>query len=590
MLEKLIIVRLMTNSNLGPATIVSAGATSPIGQASGPPPMAYDATPEAPMGLADARRPTWVSRLADGILLLAGLAMIAVWLTIAVAHIRDRYSLNHVSGDWIAVAYYAKNGTFYPPLYRDGYYGGTRYGAIPILLHGGGYRLSGDPIASGKMLGLAGLGLMLAGIAGLLRRVGASAGLAAIACALLLATGIGWKAGTSINCDALAVGIQLLALICALGRPGARRGRLGPALAGLLCALAFFTKLNAIWATLAIFLYLALNDRRALVPFLGSGIVGGLGLLGLFQALSEGRMLENFSALMFAGESVSSFSKIKALVGAAKGFSYSMQQGAGQVWFLAPVSLGAVALAVRDRRPTLIQLSLLVCVPLTLVILTNPGIAWNHMIDVSVLLTLCAAEFAVRIRQAPSTHPEGPAIERQPSLPAGLSLYAYLALTFFWLSSSTFQVSGHVDEFREAARMLAGRSAASDPDLAPDSWRAAIAPGDSVLSCDASIPVLMGQRPVVVGSFMLKPLFNINTEARDALIARLDRREFDWVVSVTDLRGEWGGPKPLGETHWGFPVIDAIERNYEYRGKLWEYYSLYGRKAAADPDGSPPDG
>ena len=176
-------------------------------------------------------------RLANGVLVVLGLGVASVWLVVAAAHLSDRYGLGHVAGSWIGLAWYARAGVLYPPLHSDGFYGGARCGPIPILLHGWGYRATGDPIAAGKLVGVAGTALMLTAGFVLLRRAGTPVGLAAVAVAVILMTDVGWQAGTTVNADGLAAGLQLAA-VALVGRGG----RFGSVAAGGACAAAFYVK------------------------------------------------------------------------------------------------------------------------------------------------------------------------------------------------------------------------------------------------------------------------------------------------------------------------------------------------------------
>ena len=56
------------------------------------------------------------------------------WLIGALAHVDDGRSVDHVAGTWMALATAANAGTLYPPFYEDGYYGGTRFAPLPIVL------------------------------------------------------------------------------------------------------------------------------------------------------------------------------------------------------------------------------------------------------------------------------------------------------------------------------------------------------------------------------------------------------------------------------------------------------------------------
>jgi hypothetical protein len=229
-----------------------------------------------------------------------------------------------------------------------------------------------------------------------------------------------------------------------------------------------------------------------------------------------------------------------------------------------------------------VQLAALVAFALTTAIFTNPGIAGNHLLDLVCLLILVAAEGAAMARSALLIRrPEGP--PSAGSLQLRHAIYGFFMVSFLWFSATAFQVSGRFAEWRSAVSTMRGHAMTEDPSLDPTSWRQRFAVSDRLLSTDASIPVLMGQRPVILDSFMLKIIADRNPAARRDLVRRIDAREFDWILSVTSIRGPWAG-KSLAEVHWGSDVAHAIEREYEPRGYFWTYV-VYGPKSR--PGGAP---
>jgi hypothetical protein len=134
------------------------------------------------------------------------------WLLIAVAHVRDRFNVGHVTGTWFALARYTNEGTLYPPLFDGHAFGGTRYMPLQFVTHAGLARVTGDYLVSGKLLAYASAAALFALMFVVCRRVGGSSVLAAGLVAAVLSTGAGMLDSTTIRGDTLPVALQLGAL------------------------------------------------------------------------------------------------------------------------------------------------------------------------------------------------------------------------------------------------------------------------------------------------------------------------------------------------------------------------------------------
>ena len=71
------------------------------------------------------------------LLLVVAVATFALVVLLAVVHANDRYDVGAASGSWMGLAAAARNGVWYPPVFANGFYGGTRYMPLPILLQAG---------------------------------------------------------------------------------------------------------------------------------------------------------------------------------------------------------------------------------------------------------------------------------------------------------------------------------------------------------------------------------------------------------------------------------------------------------------------
>jgi hypothetical protein len=256
---------------------------------------------------------------------------------IAIAHISDRYNVNHVSGTWMALAQDVREGTLYRPLFENGVFGGTWYTPLQFVLEGGGALVTGEYIVSGKLIAYATAIALLWLLYVMLRRVGCSR----LASGALLATVVLTPAGlfsfTAIRGDTLPLLLQLGALF-AISRGITKRSLM---VAGLLCALAISAKLAAVWAPIAIVLWLFFRERKALGRFLASFVVSTIVVLGIFELWSGGRMTDVVLGVATSGNSNSesppaAFSRLFDL----------LVSHAGPIWLLLPFAFLALVVAV----------------------------------------------------------------------------------------------------------------------------------------------------------------------------------------------------------------------------------------------------
>ena len=536
---------------------------------------------------------------------LLGLLAVGILASMAVqaaAHLHDREHLSHVSGAWIGLSDAARHGDFYPALYdpESGVYGGTRFGPLPIAIQAWAAEIFNDEITGGKVVSLAEAGLLVLAMFVLLLRLRCSAGLAAALSVLPLVTSPGQLSALSIRHDALATAMQVLAVLCASmvrGRAqhgGPARDLLWAAGAGLMCGLAFFAKASGVWATLAIALWFLLHHRRALLTYIPVGLVVGAVGVGVVQWFSEGEFFRNMRYLLLAGEGAGSAFGPSRLWDAGNAVAYWLFNAASAAFTITPLALIAVGLAVGiggktvgSRRGSLVLMGLVLSVLLCIYMFTNPGVAINHLLDPVVLLALVVGELDARFRYGNLIARDGRVVEpgtptdtrdeKRRSIAWGPNpmMRGVILVTVGFAVLAAAQHRGMVGDTRAAVELLRNPEKRA-ADLRGASWRERFEPGDRVLSSDATLPVLMGQRPVILDSFMLRRIVERDPEAEVALIRRIEAKEFDYVLSVTGLRGQWGG-KPLRRSHWGPGVIDAIDMNYEADGEFWGY-SVYRRR------------
>jgi hypothetical protein len=486
---------------------------------------------------------SWALGLAASLVLLS-------WVVVATAHANDRFNIGHVSGAWMALARYAEHGVLYPPLYSHGYFGGTRYMPLQIVLDGGASHLLGDELLAGKLVSY---GLMLALLGVLfvsLRRLGCSLPFALGASALLLTTQTGLLAATSIYGDLLPLVLQLSALLVISSRPSSSRA----AIAGALCALAFLSKLSAVWAAIAIAIWLVLRSRRLALVFVGITAVIAAAGVAVFEALSHGRMLDNVGALSTSGL----FGLSALLLRSPKRMVELSETYASSVWTLMALAVIPVVVSIRRRALSLYQLSLGAAIVVLIVVLNDQGTDYNHLLDLEVLTLLVVGELWAL---ASST--------KAPSM-----LRVTLAALVLWLLASGYVVTMAPVTRDAASKLVRGSSA---PGLSRNPVQGYVEPGETLLSEDPTVPVLLDEQPTVLDAFMLLRIGQQHPSWQADLIRRLDRRAFAKVVLMRelDLADSWWRTH-----HFGLPVARAIARNYRLLGAIDSGYWIYVPRAS----------
>jgi hypothetical protein len=485
-------------------------------------------------------------------LAVTGLAVLGSYALLALAHRADRYQINWVSSTYAALAAHCNEGTLYPALFDGRRYGGTRYMPLPFVLHAGLARLTGEYLASGKLLTyflVAVLGLQLFRI---LRGLGCGPGASLALVSLVPLTNAGFLACTTIRGDLLPVVLQLAALMVAHGKRTDGRA----VLAGLLCTAAILSKVTAGWAPLAI-ACLYLSRRRLLSVFLASWL-GSLGLtLGALHVATAGRMLENFTALSSAGVG------IQGLLVTPVVFLVRVGRGGVTMGFLVPLVVLEVVLAARRRQVTVYHLGLLFCLPVLLAIFADMGADYNHLVDLVVLAVPVLGCLWARL-PAPGQALGG--------LRAGLALALAWTLFVAWTGGMEGGVRG----------VLAGEAQANRYPAKP--LAGLIGDRDSVLSDDPWVDIARGRLPQVLDTYAVARL----AEKHPHLTARLERSiragEFDWIVLVQPLdRHDPRDWHQWQEKRLGPRLLRAVADRYELRARAEDFY-VYAPKPAGGPE------
>jgi hypothetical protein len=492
--------------------------------------------------------PTAMRWLSAGLTLI-GAVVLAACLLLAAVHVDDRYRLDHVAGARIALARYVNDGTLYPSLFDGSFYGGTRFMPLPILLHAAVARLTGEYVISGKVLAYGTMLALLGVVFVLLRRLRCPLPMAVGLLAAVMTTRTGLAAAMGLRSDTLPLLLQLLA-VATVARS---RSRAAVMAAAALAALAFAAKLSAVWAPLAICVWLAVVDRRRLLWFVAAYAVLVGAVLAVFGALSDGRIFENVFGLSTAGVAGAG-----SLLRGPAALIRLLVEEATAAWVLLPAAAIAAWLTASQRRPSIYVVSLACCLVVLVVVLADAGTGWNQLLDPVVLTVLVVGELAGRSRSDPL---------------ASVIVPATLALLLLWVTVTGLVLTVGPDA-REAVGMLRGTELYSRRPLSGQAT-----PETRLLSEDPYVPVSLNQRPVVLDPFMLRRLEDRDPAAVQRLVERIRAREFELVVLVVPLQPpdqEW-----WRDMHFGTRVTRALADAYTESGRAQGYY-LY----RPDPDGS----
>lgn len=404
---------------------------------------------------------------------------------LAAVHVADRYFVNHVSGSWLTLARFVHHGTVYPPLHQGDHTFGTFYMPLPFLAHGALSLVTGEYLVSGKLTAYATAAILFGLLFVMLRAVGCAPLAAAALVAAVVATPAGYLATMSIRGDSLSVVFQLAALGL-VWRTQSRRAVLG---ASGLCALAIASKTTAVWAPVAIGIWLVLRDRRTAALFTATFIGATAAVLGLIELVSGGRWWQNISELAFSQPAVPGSTPLSGV----STFVHLAFLDRDAPWLLFAVAVLAAAASLRRREISLFQLALGCSLLVLAVVLRDAGADFNHLLDMSVLSALVVGELWGRPLRRP----------------LALALSAVVVVG---------TMSAYLDTIRpdigQAARIAVGRG--SDAAFSTHTLRGIVRPGDRVLSEDPSLPILAGEVPVTDPS----------------ILPRLERNHPDWIQQL----------------------------------------------------------
>jgi hypothetical protein len=496
----------------------------------------------APRWLSDSR----VLALLD---FAAGAAAVVVLVSLAivvVGHITDRYHLNFATGVSAALAERLNGGVLYPALYDGAHYGGTRYMPLSFAIHAGLAHFTGEYILSGKLVAFFLSTILCIQLYCIVREFGCGRGVSLALASLGVVTQSGYLVATSIRADLMAVVLQLGALQVARGGDSAARAT-G---AGVLCTLALLAKFTAAWAPAAILIVYFVKHRRASVIFLASWLCTLAVALICLHIGTSGRMLDSFRAA--AVQNVGVVSILKSPIA----FLARLGRGGAAEAFLIPLAILECVLALRQRRFTIYHGALLLLLPILLVIFTDLGADFNHLLDLVVLAIPLAGSLWASL---PSTDRAHVAVR------SGLAVAVCWVLFMCWTAT-----------LGNPLRVVVTTWIKHGKTGFPAKPLAGLVPDDATLLCeDPWIPVSRNQAPTIIDPYAVACMTRTHPKLYADLVKRIEDGGFDQIV----LRLHGGDFDPSEEGEWedrtiGRPAINAVRSHYVVQ-KQAEGYLIY---------------
>ena len=459
---------------------------------------------------------------------VAVLLIVLTLLRVARSWTNDSH-LEHVAGAWIALAVDLKEGVFYRPPYGAHGYGGTRFFPLYFVLHGAATKVVGTWRAPGYILSSASILLLLLGCYRLLRRLGTNPWLSFAGVVAVLAASSVQDSLLTIREDGMAAMFNVWGiLVCCSGELSNRR----LFFAALLFGLAFATKESSVFgvATSVLWLVFAGKQRTAVRLAVTTG-VGFLLVLGGIYVGSGGQAFQVFRETLASGGGLRTlFSSPEALLGTIPGY-----------W--AETILLALALATLISRPLaelrslpalLFGCTLLV----TLVIISSPGAAGNHLLDLHVAAVVL---FISAIA------------EWSPDFCTGVcsvaALVAFVSFLPVYREVDSVPLKDNYQDIVEAIGFT----------------------DRPILADNPLVPIIAGQQPYVMDAFMFRVLAENNSDFAQPLWRMIDDKDFAAIV-LQDNPDSDDGKEVYTHYHFGGEFLNHLHKNYQPAGTPGDHY------------------
>jgi len=441
--------------------------------------------------------------------------------------------LNLGSGVWLALARDLHDGVFYRPLWNGSEYGGTRYFPMLFGLTAGLMRLGVNAVAAGVTVSMAGLVMLATAVTVLLKRLAVPSAFVLLGSALSIAPYFVHQTAFAIRCEPIAAAFAIfgLAVLSPVETRDHSTARL--MLAAAVFVGAFMTKVTCVYApAAAIVALLASGQSRSALKLAIATTCGALLGLGFVNLASNGRAIESFRACALAGSSLVSLLSSTAVTRALQLIATSH--------LLTTVFLlvGIALIATPKSWLQLPALYLLAAAAITAVIFTSPGtILTSQIVDAYVAAIIVLVVFVA------GRH--GRALE--------LGCLVLTALAVWTAGQNVARISTMIEQgsvrsgAQERGQLIAAVNGCGGP----------------IVSESPLIPILAGQRPLLLDPFAFHVVSLNRPEVGHDLVERIRRREFPCVVFEQDPS------TPKGQAWYSNvnltrPVMEAVLEQYKF--------------------------
>ncbi len=483
------------------------------------------------------------SRFSFRFLWMAGVIALGASLFLIFWFWRDAIPTGNTSGVWAAIANDFAEGVLYRPVFDESGYGGTRYMPLFFVLYGLLISFFNDPVTAGVSLSLTAMIFLDLGIYFLLREMGVPKSIA-IPLTFLAHTSLSFQKLTlETKGDFFAAAMNVWGILLALKHLRTHSWALLTLSAGFFLA-AIFTKFTTIGGLAVVTLLFLIRKKYSSAIFL-VGLIGvsTLTLLWGVNEISEGRALAAFQACALGGFN----------------FDYAMKT---PLWFLTvtiqdPFFFAMMCLGIylmtkikAEQWKSFVPLYFAFTLASTFAIFSSPGTDSNHLIDLHVT---CILLMAIQFKK-----------EERFSKMYNFCFIFIIAGNLFMAIPGTLSIKDHLE--------LKGRPTRATVQAIQEELGPQI---KNLLSENPLVPLLMGQRPIVMDAFSLRLMAQKSPEVQADFTQKIENHFFEAIVlqdwsgaprdqleDAMEKHSSLGVDRFYGEVHFPPGFLDLMKKHY----------------------------
>ncbi len=440
---------------------------------------------------------------------LAGVCALISHLALWIWFVPGGLPSGNTSGVWTALADDFSRGILYRPVFNEFGYGGTRYMPLYFMLHGWLIQMFGDPVSTGFILTFFSIAILDLGSFLVLRELQVKPQITLPLVLLAHATITFQFTGLEVRGDFLASACNVWGFYFVLRFTKNKNGK--NIIYSSICFLtAFFIKFTTVFGIVSAFLLLySRQQSSALLRLIGILTCSACFILAGLYFWSEGKILASFQACALGGYN----------------FSYAFKTPFWFLWtvvqdpfflILLLLTLFTFFRGIKFRKLQPIEIYFCMTFILSVAIFSSPGTGTNHLID---LIVACSWILGLRFTQG---NANGWIVK-------GLLAALSLATILVWLPGMP-SIKSHIERRErpqiQTVELIQQRLGSHTKNL---------------LSENPLLPILMGQRPIVMDAFSLRLIAHQSKTIRKDFEEKMRSRFFDAVILL-----DWSGA-PLNE-------------------------------------------